>query len=453
MKFYNYITIFALIVLSSSVILSCTKESYVDDRELSLEDSVLVKAKQWFNRGARSATSNSDINLLGLIPKWDSHKLRKNTYGQSIVSVPLGNKGNARAYLYQLVVVIDGQGQPHGIIKEFEKNPFIGNSPMKIYTGDGKLYMEGLYVLETKSLRVLDANKIPNLNISTASKKSSVERRTNGGYFPDDPDWQIDIDEIPIPPPTAPTPPPPPSPNPPGNGGGGGGCSGCGGGGAGGHYQPDPYAPVEPDYGENPNEPEPPEEHFEILDSLQGYPCAQNILNQLPNLKNQISEWLVNEFGGIENDLVFRAVTTLPDNVDGYWNTNNQIGTMQTITLNGNMLNTASKEYILVTMYHEALHAYIYLEKTRLSPELFFAKYSEWSEINLQGVPKYVTTHSQFRDLMTHLVSAIKAYNPNISDYDAEVLAKTGVVSSMSDLDINKNKSYKNGNSGTKCLN
>ncbi len=54
---------------------------------------------------------------------------------------------------------------------------------------------------------------------------------------------------------------------------------------------------------------------------------------------------------------------------------------------------------------------------------------------------------------MTHLVSAIKAYNPNITDYDAEVLAKTGVVSSMSDLDINKNKSYKDGNSGTKCLN
>ncbi|MFD2599489.1 hypothetical protein ACFSQ3_11045 [Sphingobacterium corticis] len=401
-----------------------------------------MKAKQWFNRGSRGATSNSDLNLSELYPDWNSYKVRKNSHDQSFVSVSLNKKSKARVYLSQLVVVIDGRGPPHGVIKEFEKNPFIGNSPLKVYTGDGKLYMDGLYIFETKKLRVANTTGTQSLKQISSTKKGSIGnlRRANSGNDPDDPDWQIDIDEIPIYLPTSPAP-PDPSPNPPGNGGGPG------------HYQPDPYAPVEPDYDENHTEPEPPEEYFEIKDSLQGYPCAQNVLNQLPNLKNQISEWLVKEFGGQENDLVFRAVTTLPDDVDGYWNTNNQIGTMQTITLNGYMLNTASKEYILVTMYHEALHAYIYLEKTRLSPELFFAKYSEWSEINLQGVPKYVTTHSQFKNLMIHLVSAIKAYNPNISDYDAEVLAKTGVVSSMSDLDINKNKSYKDGNSGTKCLN
>ncbi|MFD2599497.1 hypothetical protein ACFSQ3_11085 [Sphingobacterium corticis] len=118
MKFYTYVTIFTLFILSSSIFLSCIKESYIDDRELSLDDSVLMKAKQWFNRGARGATSNSDLNLSELYPDWDSYKVRKNSHDQSFVSVSLNKKGKARGYLSQLVVVIDGHGQVHGVIKE-----------------------------------------------------------------------------------------------------------------------------------------------------------------------------------------------------------------------------------------------------------------------------------------------------------------------------------------------
>ncbi|PVH25775.1 hypothetical protein [Sphingobacterium corticibacter] len=443
MNFVKNLSIQISVIIFIVFVSSCTKESTVESEIIPVEDSLISIAKTWFQHGARGATVNSTIDFRNLQPNWTNYRISHNAAGQPWISVRLKNNSGNVAYLTEMSIVVGKDGVPYGIIKEFARNPYKRDSPLTIYTIDGKVYLEGMYIRDKRVLRVNSSSQIGyrlSASLIDGTENRAVLKRAN--------DPIRDIDEVVIMPPEQ------------GEGDADGDGDGDdynwnpGGGGVGGNGGNVPAAPPEGD-------PEDDAEggagggegEVEILDSLQGYPCAQNILNQLPNLKNQISQWLVNEFGGQENDLVFRAVTTLPDNLDGYWNTNNQIGTMQTITLNGNMLNTASKEYILVTMYHEALHAYIYLEKTRLSPELFFAKYSEWSEINLQGVPKYVTTHSQFKNLMTHLVSAIKEYNPNISDYDAEVLAKTGVVTSMSNLDINLNKSYKDGNSGTKCPN
>lgn len=50
-------------------------------------------------------------------------------------------------------------------------------------------------------------------------------------------------------------------------------------------------------------------------------------------------------------------------------------GTGHLITLNTNILDSASQEYILVTMYHEVLHAYLYSLKQELGAVAFQQNY------------------------------------------------------------------------------
>lgn len=53
-------------------------------------------------------------------------------------------------------------------------------------------------------------------------------------------------------------------------------------------------------------------------------------------------------------------ITTLPDSVDGETRWMPQLdGLLFTIDLNKNVLSNASKEYIMVTVFHELLHAYM----------------------------------------------------------------------------------------------
>jgi len=96
----------------------------------------------------------------------------------------------------------------------------------------------------------------------------------------------------------------------------------------------------------------------EIIDSLKGYPCAQALVAKLPSLKTDIANLIKNTFS--VSDYV--NVTFEPDKrligstTDGRFN---QVsGSSYIIGLNPDVLKNASKEYILVTLYHEALHAY-----------------------------------------------------------------------------------------------
>jgi len=101
-----------------------------------------------------------------------------------------------------------------------------------------------------------------------------------------------------------------------------------------------------------------------IIDSLQGYPCAQGILAALPNLNAETKNILQNTFGINESfNIIFRADTNMPNYDNGVTSriaknvaTNTfDIG----IRLNGNMLRNSSKEFILNVMFHESIHAYI----------------------------------------------------------------------------------------------
>lgn len=194
-----------------------------------------------------------------------------------------------------------------------------------------------------------------------------------------------------------------------------------------------------------------------ILDSLEGYPCAQAILTKIPNLENKVSEWLNKTFkNNVNHHIIFRVDINMSDSIDGIHSgkeLNNS--SVHIITLNGKMLKTASQEYIAVTMFHEALHGYLGSEFFRLAKSgnqsQFGVLYPGWSPTNIGGQERYVSNHSSFASTLQDLANALKSFNPSMSNYDALALAKGGVVSNMGQIEVSINNNHKNGSAGTKC--
>ncbi|KGE14253.1 hypothetical protein [Sphingobacterium deserti] len=193
-----------------------------------------------------------------------------------------------------------------------------------------------------------------------------------------------------------------------------------------------------------------PESNKQIIDSLQGYDCAQQVLAKLPNLQSKIAIWMKSKFDNFDNNIIFRAVTTMQSDLDGTYNPNNDIGKLHTITLNGNMLLSASQEYIVATMYHEVLHAFLFYEEKRLG-EQFTTIYSGVGGMNISGQMKFALEHSEYLPLLDDLAKAIQQFNPNMTYGDALALAKGGVVTNLNTIEDAINKSYKSGTSGTTC--
>ncbi len=102
----------------------------------------------------------------------------------------------------------------------------------------------------------------------------------------------------------------------------------------------------------------------EVIDSLQGFPCAQEILKQLPEINTFTDSLLNGVFGVTEKvKLTFRAAN-MPQNYNG---ANNFDGVIDgeyhfTIYLNSWMLTHSSIEYILKSMLHESIHSMIDFE-------------------------------------------------------------------------------------------
>lgn len=194
-----------------------------------------------------------------------------------------------------------------------------------------------------------------------------------------------------------------------------------------------------------------------ILDSLEGYPCAQAILAKMPNLENKVSAWLNKTFNNnVDHHIIFRVDNNMEATTDGTHSGktfNNS--SVHVITLNGKMLQTASQEYIAVTMFHEVLHGYLGTEFYRLAQEgnqsQFGVLYPGWSPTNIGGQERYVSNHSSFASTLQDLANALKSFNPSMSNYDALALAKGGVVSNMGQVEISINNNHKNGSAGTKC--
>ncbi|RQO71656.1 hypothetical protein DBR43_10415 [Pedobacter sp. KBW06] len=249
-----------------------------------------------------------------------------------------------------------------------------------------------------------------------------------------------------------------------GSGGGGGGDGDGGGytpypgGGGSGTIDPDPIIPV-----------------WDIIDSLVNYPCAQDLLAQMPYLKNDIAEKINSTFNGncdFHIKFVSSPFSSTP-NIDGDHQVTNLVmkngynwdagfSMESRIRINEEVLNHATKEYILVTMYHEALHAYLNVEKSRLGDQ-FTTVYPEINPAyanSLTGgidVTKavFVNQHTVMgNNFVKELSAAICSFNTKLPKITADALASSGILAMGADaklLNQNERDVRKNKFTGSKC--
>ena len=201
-----------------------------------------------------------------------------------------------------------------------------------------------------------------------------------------------------------------------------------------------------------------------IIDNLEGYPCAQDLLKQLPNLNNDLAKQISKLFGKNEDfNIIFKPKSGLGE-IDGesYSHSVKEFGTFKaTIYLNEDILNNATKEYILVTMYHEALHAYLDYELSNLGqvtfnnlyPELYVS-YQQTSYGTVRNVYSFLDNHGTFGLFLTDLKNALYSFNPNLPSDVMSALVKSGITTltleevqkNLNERDVRTNKF-----AGTKC--
>ncbi|GAA4211160.1 hypothetical protein GCM10022289_39690 [Pedobacter jeongneungensis] len=199
----------------------------------------------------------------------------------------------------------------------------------------------------------------------------------------------------------------------------------------------------------------------DIIDSLRGYPCAQALLAKLPDLNTNIAKLIKKTFGIDPIDLKFRVDNTLKNTaIDGRYDQFSgsapNSGATYTISLNPDVLSKSSQEYILVTMYHEALHAYVAYAKATLSADVFAATFGSLEFNGGRTLFKEINGHYELaaNNYLNGLSEAIKTFNTNYNSDRASALAHGGIVElSPSDRLINDQErdTTKPGYTGTKC--
>ncbi|HEX8461662.1 MAG TPA: hypothetical protein VF623_09535, partial [Segetibacter sp.] len=183
----------------------------------------------------------------------------------------------------------------------------------------------------------------------------------------------------------------------------------------------------------------------DIIDSLDSkFKCAKALLAQLPTIKTDIAKIINQAFNtNHTNDITFYDgnLSDFKPMQDGY-------AKGFDIYLNPTVLSNATQEYILVTMYHEALHTYLNLEYKTLGSSAFNAKYPEIkvtehhnSTFNLDNRYDYyidegahqtqVNKDPQHRTMAEYftdkLKDAILAFNPSFPVDRAQALARFGI--------------------------
>lgn len=199
----------------------------------------------------------------------------------------------------------------------------------------------------------------------------------------------------------------------------------------------------------------------DIIDSLRGYPCAQALLAKMKTpINTDIGNLIKNTFA--KNDLVnitFSADRNLAGtNTDGAEQTgnNSKLTAEFFIGLNPDILKNSSQEYILVTMYHEALHAFFGRKLQTLGVVEFNRQYEgiNVSGGRLLGVNNDAHIPMAYQNYVKGLKDIIMAFNPNFNEDRAWILAKTGIIQNLpeeSKINDQERDTTKPGYTGTKC--
>ena len=173
-----------------------------------------------------------------------------------------------------------------------------------------------------------------------------------------------------------------------------------------------------------------------IKDSLTN-PCAKALLAQAPNLNNDIAKLMRNTFGTSDKFNITVSNKYLIGATGSYNGQKNGDVINCDIFLDDNMLKTATQEYILVTLYHEVLHAFFDVERNRLGEEGFKQKYPSVRETYLSigngdQERRYLlmNDHSNFNSFIETLAQSILSFNRSFPLEKARALAKEGIVES-----------------------
>lgn len=200
----------------------------------------------------------------------------------------------------------------------------------------------------------------------------------------------------------------------------------------------------------------------DIIDSLRGYPCAQALLRELPDLNTDLAALIKKTFGTNANiDLRFSVDNTLKNTAtdgkfDGLAGTSPNNGAIYKILLNPDVLSKSTKEYILATMYHEALHAYIAYAQSTLSADVFAATFGSLDFNGGRTLFREVNGHFELaaNNYMNGIRDAILAFNPNYDKGRAYSLAQGGIVqlsAGTKAINDQERDTTKPGYIGTKC--
>ena len=204
----------------------------------------------------------------------------------------------------------------------------------------------------------------------------------------------------------------------------------------------------------------------DIKHQLDDFPCAKSLVLQMTSLDSDISNLIKNAFG--KNDrtnLIIRPGTSLAGtSTDGTQNggftTTNSDNTKNHtffIDINPDVLKNSSNEYIIVTLYHEALHAYLALKKQELGATEFNNQFSGLN-VNggrLLGVQDQNHWPMGYTNYVNGLRDVILSYNSNYDPIRAYALAIGGIMTlntSQSTINNQERNTTTLGYQGTKCL-
>ncbi|WP_131829023.1 hypothetical protein [Elizabethkingia ursingii] len=178
----------------------------------------------------------------------------------------------------------------------------------------------------------------------------------------------------------------------------------------------------------------------EIINNLKDYPCAQKLLEQLPNLDNSLAKILNDALATNSKIKVTFVGGPLKGDKPGellagrtsYVSTNNETGVVSyNIILNQDVLKSATQEYTLALMYHESIHAFLLNQHTVLGADEFFRKYPYLENYVVGGVTKFKFipgNHQAYGPFVNMIADAIQSYNPKFPRDRAISLAMEGIT-------------------------
>src|SRR5690606_5264201 len=151
----HYLKLCCWAFMSLLLFSSCEKSELdeIPDSELP-SNAYLDMARVWYeNNSALAKKKKFDMELSELTVDWARYEFNVNSTGDTVIAIPITSKNDT--FYREISLVMNEEGVPFGIIKEYLGNPFIENKIIHIYTGRGMLLETALYDHQTGTMRYI----------------------------------------------------------------------------------------------------------------------------------------------------------------------------------------------------------------------------------------------------------------------------------------------------------